>query len=71
MLNYTMTVLLEYIGHYNFPQCLILLLIFILHFPIMLALCLMLSMTNYVKNHAAIISGFLMLVDLTIGSYMT
>ena len=34
---------------------LILLLMFILHFPIMLALCLMLSMTHYAQNFAGII----------------
>ena len=42
-----------------FFQCLILLLIFILHFPIMLALCLMLSMTHYAQNYAGIIGGSL------------
>ena len=44
-----MTVLLEYVNQ------LILLLMYILHFPIMLALCLMLSMTHYAQNFAGII----------------
>ena len=42
-----------------FHNCLILLLIFILHFPIMLELCLTLSMTYYAQNYAGIIGGFL------------
>ena len=41
-----------------FHKCLIL--IFILHFPIMLALCLMLSMTHYAQNYAGIIGGSLL-----------
>ena len=40
-----------------FHKCLVLLLIFI--FPIMLALCLMLSMTHYAQNYASIIGGSL------------
>ena len=42
-----------------FHKCLILLLIFILHFPIMLVLCLMLSMIHYADNYAGIIGGSL------------
>ena len=42
-----------------FHKCLILLLKFILNFPIMLALCLMLSMTQYAQNNAGILGGFL------------
>ena len=38
-----------------FHKCLILLLIFILHFPVMLALCLILSMTHFAQNYADII----------------
>ena len=38
-------------------KCLIFLLIFTLHFPIMLALCLMPSMTHYAHNYADIIGG--------------
>ena len=45
-----------------FHKCLILLLIFILHFPIMLLLCLMLSMTNYAQNYAGIIGGSLAVI---------
>ena len=52
MLYYAMTVLLEYIDHH---KCLTLLLIFILYFPIMVALYLMLSMTHYAQNYASII----------------
>ena len=43
-----------------FLKCLILLLISILHFPIMLALCLILSMTHYAQNYAVIIGGSLL-----------
>ena len=42
-----------------FNKCLILLLIFIVHFPIMLGLCLMLSMTYCAQNYAGIIGGSL------------
>ena len=38
-----------------FQKCLILLLVYILHFPIMLALCLLLSMIHYAQNYAGII----------------
>ena len=58
MLNHTLTVLLEYI-HCSQNLQLILLLISILQFPIMLALCLMLSMTHYAQNYAGIIGGSL------------
>ena len=40
-----------------FHKCLILLLIFALHFLIMLALCLMLSITHYVQTNAGIKAG--------------
>ena len=43
-----------------FHKCLILLLTFILHFLLMLALCLMLSMTHYAKNYAGIIGKSLL-----------
>ena len=59
MLHYTMTVLLEYIDrslYTIFHKCLILLLILILQYAIVLALCLMLSMTYYALNYAGIIS---------------
>ena len=39
-----------------FYKCLVLLLIFILHLPIMLTLCLMLLLTHYAQNYAGIIS---------------
>ena len=42
-----------------FHKCLILLLVFILHLPIMLSLCLMFSMTCYAQNYAGIIGGSL------------
>ena len=57
MLYHTMAVPLEYINrslYTIFHKCLILQLIFILHFPIMLALCLMLSMTDYAQNYAGV-----------------
>ena len=44
--SYTLTVQLEYINH---------LLQFSNYFPIMLALCLMLSVTYYAQNYAGII----------------
>ena len=40
-----------------FHECLILLSIFVLHFLIMLALCLMLSITHYAQNYAGIKVG--------------
>ena len=56
-----MTVLLEYIDHS--PQilhkCLMVLNTLILHFPIMMALYLMFSMTHYAQNYAGIIGGSL------------
>ena len=56
ILYHTMIVLLEYIDHsLQFP--LILLLIFALHFLIMLALCLMFSITHYAQNYAGIKAG--------------
>ena len=66
MVYHMMTVLLEYIDcSLQFPQkCLILLLKFTLHFPIMLALCLMLSMTYYTQNYADIIGGSLLVWQL-------
>ena len=53
-----MTVLLEYIliVHYNFSQMLD---IAILQFPVILVLCLMLSMTYYAQNYAEITGGSL------------
>ena len=45
-----------------FHKCLILLLIFALHFPIMLALCSMLSTTRYALNYTGIIGGFLLAI---------
>ena len=48
MLYHTVTVLLDH-------KCLMLLLTFVLHFTIMLALCLMLSITQYAQNYAGII----------------
>ena len=60
LLYHTMTVLLEYIDCLlQFSTNAILQLIFILQFPIMLALCLMLSMTHYAQNYADIIGGCL------------
>ena len=44
-----------------FHKCLKLLLIFILHFPIMLALCLMLSIIHYAQTYADIIGGSLVM----------
>ena len=59
-----MTVLLEYIDRsLQFPQMLNIA-IFILHLPIMLALCLMLSMTYYAQNYAGIIGGSLLVWEL-------
>ena len=42
-----------------FHKCLIFLLKFIFHFPFMLALCLMLSVTHYAQHYAGIIGGSL------------
>ena len=46
-----------------FLKCLILLLISILRFSIMLALCLIVSMTHYAQNYAGIIGGSLAIND--------
>ena len=51
-----------------FHKCLILVLIFILHFPIMLALWLMLLMTHYAQNYAGIISWSLLTNDAIMAS---
>ena len=51
------------IFYYNFYESLILLLMFILHFPIMLTLCLMLSVTHYAQNYAGIIGRSLILLN--------
>ena len=60
-----MTVLLEYISivHYNYPQMLNITITICLQFPIMLALCLMLSMTYYAQNYTGIIGGSLDVVS--------
>ena len=54
----------------NFHKCLVLFLIFILHFLIMLALCLKLSMIYYVYNYAGIIGGSLYKVNICIAYCM-
>ena len=60
MLYYTMTVLLEYIDRsLKFSKMRDIAINICLHFPIMLALCLMLSMTCYAQSYAGIIGGSL------------
>ena len=44
-----------------FHKCLLFLVTLILQYPIMLALCLMLSMTHYPQNYAGIIGGSLLI----------
>ena len=55
-----------------FHKCLILLLILILQYPIMLALCLLLSLTHYAQNYAGVIAGPLAITSQTvyIGAHM-
>ena len=54
--------------HYTtvFHKCLILLLILILQYLIMLALCLLLSMTYYAQNYAGVIAGPLAITSQTV-----
>ena len=54
--------------HYYFPQMLNIAINIILHFPIMLALWLMLLMTHYAQNYAGIISWSLLTNDAIMAS---
>ena len=47
--------------HYNFPQIIDIAINIHLHFPIMLALCLMLLMTYYAQTYAGIIGRSLVI----------
>ena len=61
MLYHAMTVLLKYTDcSLQFSKMFD---IVILHFPIMLTLCLMLSMTYYAQNYAGIIGGSLIITQ--------
>ena len=55
-----MTVLLEYMDClHTFHQCISIVINVFYIFPIMLTLCLMLSVTHYAQNYAGIIGGSL------------
>ena len=64
MSYHLMTVLLEYIDHYvaTCYECRNIAINEFYIFPIMLALCLMLSVIYYAQNYAGIIGGFLLVV---------